>query len=148
MRLPPKILALSAAGLLALAGFEGFRQEAYEDTGGVATIGFGSTRDVQMGDRISVTEGLARLLGDVREAEAAVDRCVKVPVSQNEYDAFVSFAFNVGGGAFCGSTLVRKLNIEDYPGACRELMRWVYDNGRKLPGLVKRRAEEYRMCAG
>lgn len=142
-------LSLSAAGLLSLAGYEGFRDEAYIPVeGDVPTIGFGSTAGVQLGDKITVTEGLKRLYRDVGKAESAIGRCVTVPLTQGEYDAYTSFAFNIGSSAFCGSTLVKKLNSGDYPGACAELKRWVYSGGRKVDGLVKRRESEYARCMG
>lgn len=142
-------LSLTAAGLVSLANFEGFSGEAYIPVpGDVPTIGFGSTSGVEMGDKISVPDALGRLMRDVGNAESAIGRCVKVPLSQGEYDAYASFAFNVGGNAFCSSTLVKKLNAGDYPGACAELKRWVYVDGRVVHGLVNRREAEYRQCMG
>lgn len=142
-------LSLTAAGLVALANFEGFRSEAYVPVpGDIPTIGFGSTGGVEIGDRISVPQALERLMRDVGDAESAIGRCVKVPLSQGEYDAYTSFAFNVGGNAFCASTLVKKLNAGDYQGACAELKRWVYVDGRVVQGLVNRREAEYRRCIG
>lgn len=140
-------MSLTAAGLVALANFEGFRSEAYVPVpGDVPTIGFGSTIGVQMGDKISVPAALGRLMRDVGDAESAIGRCVKVPLSQGEYDAYTSFAFNVGGNAFCASTLVKKLNAGDYQGACAELKRWVYVDGEVVQGQVKRRNREFQMC--
>lgn len=148
-RLAIGALSLSATGLLALAGYEGFRNEAYIPVpGDVPTVGFGSTEGVKLGDKITVEEGLERLYRDVGVVESTIARCVKVPLTQGEYDAYTSFAFNVGGSAFCGSTLVKKLNSGDYPGACAELKRWVYVDGKVLPGLVERREREYLMCMG
>lgn len=80
-------------------------------------IGFGSTLGVQFGDKITVKEDSERLDRNVAVAESAIAKCVKVPLTQSEYDAYTSFAFNVGGSAFCGSTLVKKLNA----GATRRL---------------------------
>lgn len=140
-------LSLKAAGLVSLANFEGFSGEAYIPVpGDVPTIGFGSTSGVEMGDKISVPEALERLMRDVENAESAIGQCVKVPLSQGEYDAYTSFIFNVGGNAFCASTLVKKLNAGDYPGACLELKRWVYVDGKVVHGLVKRRNMEFQMC--
>ena len=140
-------LSLSAAGLLAIAGYEGFREEAYIPVeGDVPTIGFGSTDGVQLGDKITVPEALERLRRDVGDAESAIGRCVKVPLSQGEFDAFASLAFNIGSNAFCTSTLVKRLNAGDYDGACAEIRRWVYAGGQKLEGLVNRREAEYQMC--
>lgn len=143
-------LGLSAAGLLAIAGYEGFSEEAYVPIeGDVPTIGFGHTGpDVRLGDTITVPDALTRLYRDVGDAESAIGRCVTVPLTQGEYDAYTSLAFNIGGAAFCDSTLVRKLNRGDYAGACAELRRWVYSGGRRVQGLVNRRESEYRMCMG
>ncbi len=142
-------LALSATGLLGIAGYEGYSSDAYIPIDGdVPTIGFGSTEGVKLGDKITVPEALERLHRDVGVAETAIGQCVTVPLSQGEYDAFTSLAFNIGNAAFCSSTLVRKLNGGDYEGACEEIRRWVYSGGRKVPGLVTRREAEYRTCMG
>ena len=71
---------------------------------------------------------------------------MRTPLTDGQKAAFLSFAFNVGNGAFCSSTLVRKANTGDMPGACSELSKWVYAGGKQLPGLVKRRAAERAMC--
>lgn len=148
-RLAVGALSLSAAGLLSIAGYEGFSDKAYIPIeGDVPTIGFGSTQGVKMGDKITVPHALERLNRDVGKAESAIGTCVTVPLTQGEYDAYTSFAYNVGTKAFCTSTLVRKLNSGDYEGACSELKRWVYAGGRKVEGLVKRREKEYAMCVG
>ena len=72
--------------------------------------------------------------------------CVKRPMNDGQKAAFLSFAFNVGNGAFCSSTLVRKANAGDMPGACAELSRWTYAGGKQLQGLVNRRAAERKLC--
>lgn len=142
-------LSLSAVGLLTIAKWEGFSDHAYIPVAGdVPTIGFGSTEGVRMGDTITVPKAIERLHRDTEKAESAIGRCVKVPLAQHEYDAFTSFAFNVGSEAFCSSTLVKKLNEADYAGACAELKRWVYVDGRRVQGLVNRRESEYRLCMG
>nr|WP_282099142.1 lysozyme [Thauera aromatica] len=127
---------------------EGYRGEAYDDGVGVQTIGFGTTAGVKPGDRITPEKALVRALTDAQKFEGALKQCVKVPLHQHEYDALVSFAYNVGSTAFCQSTLVRKLNAADYSGACKELLRWTKAGGRELPGLVKRRQAEYQLCMG
>lgn len=148
-RIAVAALSLSAAGLVSIANLEGFSEKAYIPIpGDVPTIGFGSTEGVRMGDTITVPKALERLMRDVGVAESAIGRCVKVPLSQSEYDAFTSFALNAGGEAFCSSTLVKKLNAGDYAGACQELRRWVYVDGRRVQGLVNRREAEYRLCMG
>ena len=141
--------ALSAAGLISIAVWEGFQGAAYLPIeGDVPTIGFGHTVGVRLGDTVTVEQALTLLRGDVREAERGVLSCVKVPLSQGELDAFVSLAFNVGTRAFCGSTLVRKLNAGDYRGACEEIKRWHFAGGVSVPGLVARREAEFRRCMG
>lgn len=142
-------LSLTAAGLISIATWEGFKDEAYIPVpGDVPTIGFGSTEGVKLGDTISVPDALNRLEKDVRVAEDAVRSCVTVPLTQGEMDAYTSLAFNIGGKAFCGSTLVKKLNAGDYSGACEEIKRWHFAGGKSLKGLVDRRAAEYRRCIG
>lgn len=142
-------LSLSAVGLLTIAKWEGFSDHAYVPVpGDVPTIGFGSTEGVKMGDTITVPKAIERLYRDTEKAESAIGRCVKVPLSQGQFDAFTSFAFNVGTEAFCSSTLVKKLNQGDYAGACSELKRWVYVDGRRVQGLVNRREAEFRQCMG
>lgn len=146
-------LALSAAALVGIATHEGFRGEAYHATAeekarGISTIGFGSTDGVKPGDKITVEKALARALNDVGKFEGAIKRCVVVPLHQHEYDAYTSLAYNIGETAFCGSTLVRKLNASDYAGACAEISRWNKQAGKELRGLTKRREHERAMCEG
>lgn len=147
MRLKPALLTVSASCIAAIASYEGYRATAYIPVAGdVATIGWGTTSSVKAGDSTTPTQALVRLVRDAELAKAGIDRCVKVPISQGELDAYVSLAYNIGSGNFCSSTLVRKLNLYDYTGACAEIKRWVYAGKRKLTGLVKRRAGEYEMC--
>ena len=142
-------LSLSAAALVGIAMHEGYSDQAYIPVkGDVPTIGFGTTDGVRMGDRTTPPKALARALTDAQKFEGALKQCVTVPLHQREYDAYVSFSYNVGSSAFCGSTLVRKLNAGDYPGACSELLRWTRAGGLVLPGLVTRRQAEYRQCMG
>ncbi len=142
-------IALSAAGLLSIASWEGFQSEAYIPIeGDVPTLGFGHTEGVRLGDSVTVPQALTLLRADVREAEQGVLSCVRVPLSQGEFDAFVSLAFNIGATAFCSSTLVRKLNAGDYEGACEEIKRWHFSGGASVPGLVNRRQAEFEMCMG
>ncbi len=141
-------LSFSALGFVGLVLKEGYRGEAYRDVAGVPTIGYGTTKSVEMGDRVSPETALVWAIRDVRKFEGAIKECVTVPLYQYEYDAYVSFAYNVGGQAFCGSTLVRKLNAGDYAGACSELHRWVYAGGKRVQGLVNRRTHEYLTCIG
>jgi lysozyme len=141
-------LSLSAAALVGIATHEGFVGRAYQDIVGVWTIGFGTTEGVRPGDRIEPVQALQRKMADVQKFEGALKRCVTVPLHQHEYDAFLSLAYNIGPGAFCGSTLVRKLNAEDYAGACAEILRWDKAGGKTVAGLTKRRQAEHRQCMG
>lgn len=142
-------LTLSAAALVAIALHEGYVGTAYEPVkGDVPTIGFGTTEGVRMGDTITVERALVRLLSDASKFEQAVRNCAPVPMYQYEFDAYVSLTYNIGAGAFCSSTLVRYLNAGDYKRACEEILRWDKFKGRTLPGLTKRRKEEYTKCIG
>ena len=142
-------LSLSAVALVGLVGYEGYTDRAVIPVpGDVPTIGFGTTDGVKLGDRITPPKALARALTDVQKFEGAIKTCVKVPLHQYEYDSVVSFSYNVGAKAFCGSTLVKKLNAGDYRGACDEMLRWTRINGRVVQGLVNRRASEHRLCIG
>lgn len=149
MRLPLVALRLSAAALVGIAGWEGYKSVAYIPVpGDVPTIGFGTTKGVKMGDSIDPVTALQRKIRDVEVFEGAVKQCVKVPLAQHEYDAYLSLAYNIGSGAFCKSTLVRKLNAQDYEGACREILRWDRFRGEPLAGLTNRRQAEFRQCMG
>lgn len=126
--------------------FEGLRLKAYKDGGGIWTIGVGHTSDkdqtVYADLVISKARAYELLDLDIAEAEKAVDTYVKVPLNANQHGALSSFTFNLGVGAFKGSTLLRKLNAGDYKGAANELDKWVHDDGVVVKGLVRRRAAE------
>jgi lysozyme len=142
-------LALSAAGLVGIAVHEGYRPTAYRPVpGDVPTIGIGTTGGVRIGDSIDPVQALVRKLDDVRRFEGALRTCVTVPLHQHEYDAFLSLAYNIGSGAFCGSTLVRLLNQGDYRAACDQILRWDKFKGEPLRGLTLRRQAEHRQCLG
>lgn len=145
---------LSDSGLSAIKSHERLRLQAYPDPGSKdglpVTIGYGSTRRMdgatwQLGDTITEAQALTLLRRDVSEAESAVNRLVKVPLSQSQFDALVSFTFNVGIGAFELSTLLRRLNAGDYDGAAEEFDRWINNDGKPLAGLVRRRRAEREM---
>ena len=142
-------LALSATTLVGIALHEGFEPKAYIPVAGdVPTIGFGTTDSVKMGDTITVERALVKLLQDANKFERAVKRCAPVPMHNHEFAAFVSLAYNIGEGAFCRSTLVKKLNAQDYAGACQEILKWDRFRGKPLTGLTKRRQAEYQQCIG
>jgi lysozyme len=145
-------LSLSASALVGIAVHEGYREAAYVPVAGdVATIGFGTTRHadgspVQRGERTDPVQALTRKLADVQKFEGALRQCVRVPLHQHEYDAFLSLAYNIGSGAFCASTLVRLLNDGRYREACEQILRWDKFQGRPLRGLTLRRQAERRQC--
>jgi uncharacterized protein (TIGR02594 family) len=138
----PSGMSLSQNGLDMIKGFEGLRLNAYQDSAGVWTIGYGHTGGVRPGDRITQAQAEQYLRGDVKWAEQAVRDNVKVPLTQGQFDALVSFTFNLGAGALQKSTLLKKLNAGDYAGAQAEFGKWVHAGGQRLEGLVRRRAEE------
>lgn len=138
------IVLVALTGLV--GGFEGLREYAYRDPVGIPTICFGETRGVHIGDHKTAAE-CKTMLGDrLIEFSSGVDKCLVVPVPDKTYEAFVSFAYNVGVGAFCKSTLVKKANQEDVLGACDELLKWNRAGGIVLPGLDARRKAERELC--
>jgi lysozyme len=142
-------ISLSASVLVGLAVHEGYKGDAYIPIpGDVATIGFGSTAGVKLGQKTTPERALIRLLEDADRHAQGVKSCVKVPLYQHEFDAYVSLTYNIGTGAFCKSTLVRKLNAGDYTGACTEILRWNRAGGKVITGLTNRRQDEYRKCLG
>lgn len=165
VRIAIAALTLSASGLVALVASEGYRGEAYIPTrGDVPTIGFGSTQGVRMGDRIDPVTALARAQREIStQYEAAVKQCVKVPMHQHEFDAMVDTTYNIGAKGFCSSTIVRRLNVGDYAGACDAILLWKmytdrstgkrYDcskpeNKRICGGIWTRRQEARAKCLG
>lgn len=147
-RLVAKLGAAAAAALLSMvSAFEGTALRAYRDPIGVLTACSGHTGpDVRAGATYTREQCAAMLETDLVDHWDRIRPCIKVPLSDGEKTAYVSFAFNVGSGAFCGSTLARRLNAGDHPGACAELSRWTLAGGKQLPGLVTRRAAERAMC--
>ena len=143
------VLSLSATALVGIIMHEGYSDTPYFPVpGDVLTIGFGTTGNVKPTDRTTPTRALSRALTDIQKFEGALKECVKVPLAQHEYDAYISLSYNIGRRAFCSSTLVRKLNAGDYDGACKEILRWDKFQGKPLAGLTKRRQDEYRKCIG
>ena len=142
-------ISLSATALVAIVLHEGYRENAYIPVAGdIPTIGFGTTSGVKLGDRTTPEKALQVAIRDVQNFEGAIKECVKVPLTQNEYDAYVSLSYNIGANAFCRSTLVKRLNSQDYIGACNQILRWDQFKGKPLDGLTKRRQEEHRKCLG
>ena len=148
-RMAVAALSLSGLGLVAIVMNEGYNSTAYAPLkGDVPTIGFGTTKGVKLGDRTTPQDALKRALTDISQFEGALKQCVKVPLTQGEYDAYISLSYNIGSFAFCNSTLVKRLNAGRYEDACAEILQWDRFKGQKLAGLTKRRTEEYHLCLG
>lgn len=135
----------SLDGLRAICKHEGLRLNAYRDPVGVLTIGYGHTKGVREGQEITEAQAFEFLREDVTEAELCVHNRVQVPLEQAQFDALVSFVFNLGCGALTKSTLLRKLNAGDIFAAADQFLLWVHAGGHELPGLVKRRSAERAM---
>lgn len=141
------LLSVSLVGVTAITQFEGFESTTYLDVGGVPTIGYGSTKDVHVGDRIDEKGARRRLISELtQDYQPSVNNCVKVPLSQNEYDAYMALVYNIGSGAFCKSTLVKQLNAGNYIEACNQILRWNRVQGKVVRGLTNRRIAEHKMC--
>lgn len=137
------------AGAVALVGaWEGVKTVAYKDIVGVPTVCFGETRGVKMGDRYTMDECRAMLGDALVEFETNMRKCLKAPdsIPDKPYTAFLSLSYNIGTGAFCGSTVARKANEGDLKGACNAIPAWNRAGGRVVKGLVNRRAEEQKIC--
>lgn len=143
----------SQTGLDLIKQFEGWRANAYPDpaTGGSPwTIGYGHTTaagrpTVAPGLKITKAEGEEILRNDLRAVEAAVAKAVKVTLTQNQFDALVSFTFNLGEGNLRKSTLLKKVNANDFVGAAKEFAKWNKAAGKVMPGLTRRRQAESAM---
>lgn len=133
---------LSPEGLEFLKTQEGYSEEAYQDIGGIWTIGYGGTVGVISGERTTPDVAEAKLLTAVDPIQAAVGAFVKIPLNQNQIDALISFVYNVGIGAFSRSTLLKFLNQGLYDEAADEFLRWDKVNGKSVLGLARRRHRE------
>lgn len=129
-------------GLEFTKGFEACRLTAYQDSGGVWTIGWGSTRDVHPGMVITQAQADALLVKDMQVAVDAVNRLVTVPLSQNQFDALTDWTFNLGEGTLARSTLLRVLNAGKYDYAADQFLAWDHLGGKVVDGLLRRRRAE------
>lgn len=132
----------SNKGLSLIVQFEGFRGEAYRDVVGVVTIGFGFTKGVKMGDKMTLAEARDRLRNEIVEYEQGVLSACTRPPNQNQFDAFVCFAFNVGVAGFRKSSVLKAHNRGDFQAAARAFGLWNKAGGKVWPGLTRRRAAE------
>lgn len=126
--------------------WEGRELKAYQDIVGVWTICDGETRGVQPGDVATPAECDQKLYASLAEFKAALDRCLVYPLPPKTAAALLSWTYNVGAGAACGSTLVRLANTGNLKAACDQLMRWNRAGGREVRGLTNRRAAERKLC--
>ena len=150
-------MKISSAGEALIKSFESCRLTAYRDGGGVLTIGWGHTGDeVVPGLTITQSQADALFDDDIARFERGVAALVTVPLTQGQFDALVSFSYNVGldqdedtkAEGLGDSTLLRKLNAEDYAGACAEFPKWNKDNGKVVNGLIRRRKAEAELFSG
>jgi len=137
---------ITKRGINLIKRFEGFEPEIYLDAAGLPTIGYGhllrSGEAEMFKNGITPEAGEALLIKDVLSAEQAVLRLIRVPLTDGQFDALVSFTFNLGSGALQRSTLRRKVNHEEHDEVPEQFMRWVWAGGRRLRGLVRRREAE------
>jgi|SRR5271157_4066113 len=140
-------MQLSAAGLELLKSSEGFRNRVYLDVAGIPTIGYGHRilDSESFPNGIEEAQGAELLARDVREAEQAVKRLVRVPLTQGQFDALVDFVFNLGPRRLAASTLLRDLNIGRYPAAADQLLRWDHAGVKESAGLRARREAEFHL---
>lgn len=141
-------MRISASGLQHVKNSEGFRAKPYTCTGGKLTVGYGhAIKDGEDHLMNGVTREQADkiLANDIKIAEAAVSRAVRVPLTQNQVDALISFTFNLGANNFFKSTLLQMVNNRQFKNAADQFLRWVHSGGKETPGLVKRRKLEREM---
>lgn len=146
-------MAINKASLDLIKQFEGLKFTTYLCPAGVPTIGYGTTKGLTRADvgkkKITEAEATRLLQEDVKRFEAAVDRLVKVPLTPNQRGALVSFTYNVGEGALASSTLLKRINAKDFPGAMRSLVQWNKARVRgvltPLAGLTRRRQAEVKL---
>lgn len=129
-----------------VASFEGLRLEAYRCSAGVLTIGYGHTgSDVKPTSKLTKEQAWDLLVKDLTVRANELARYINVPLSQNQYVALLSFAFNLGIGALTSSTLLKRLNEGLYEDAAYQFLRWNKAGGKVLPGLVRRRTAEMEL---
>lgn len=133
----------SQNGIDLIKHFEGFCQNPYNCPGGYKTIGYGHViKEGEAFSNIDQVQGEELLVKDLIQAEKAVHRNIKIELKQNQFDALVSFTFNLGGGALQCSTLRQKINRQEHDLVANELKKWIYAGGKKLLGLKLRREAE------
>lgn len=136
---------INQKGLDLIKTFEGLRLSSYDDGVGVWTIGYGHTKNIRSGMTISKEQAERYLKEDLERFEKAVERLVKVQITDNQFSALVAFTFNIGDGAFAYSTLLRLLNEARYHEAAQQFLKWDKAQGKVFPGLTRRRGAEMRL---
>jgi lysozyme len=141
--------AVAAVMIALTGGAEGLRQTAYPDPathGKPWTVCYGETQDVHKGDYHSIAECKAMLIQSLEKYADGIERCVTVPLPDGRFVALTDFAYNVGVGAACNSSVVRYINQGQVQMGCDALMKWNKAAGIVFPGLTKRRAKERELC--
>ena len=143
----PESMLVSNNGVDLICELEGEQLIAYDDGVGIWTIGFGTIKypngvRVKKGDTCTLEQAKEYMRHDLIEFEHTVNSSVKAPLTQNQFDALVSLAYNIGSSAFKSSTLVKKLNTGDYQGAADQFNMWINAGGKRMQGLVNRRDRE------
>ena len=138
----------SIEGLALIKKFEGLELEAYKCAAGVWTIGYGHTKDVQPGDVWSESHADHMLEVELEEFEAYIKDIVTAPLSQNQFDALVSWVYNLGPANLKASTMLKVLNSGDYEGVPAQIKRWNKAGGKVLEGLIRRREAEALLFVG
>lgn len=139
---------ISQEGLSLIKKFEGCELEAYKCAAGVWTIGYGSTKGVNEGDTITQNEADELLLEEMHEYEGYINDMVTSDLKQYEFDALVSWVFNLGPSNLSSSTLLQKLNNKDNEDVPNQIKRWNKAGGKVLQGLVRRREAEALLYEG
>ena len=139
----------SSAGMALTKSFEGLRLEAYQDSAGRWTIGYGHAGpEVRPGQRIEAAQAEELLRGDLAAAVECIRHAVRVEVSQSQFDALVDFCFNVGRGSLLESTLLMHVNRGEFASAAEQFPLWAHAGGKLVPGLLRRRTAEAQMFLG
>ena len=154
-RKPLAGLIVGIALAASVGNYEGFSSTPYHATPDepFLTLGYGSTRHsdgtpIKSTDRITREDATKLMQGELEAYKKLMLKCVKVPLYQYEFNAYASVTYNIGPTNFCSSTLVKKLNQEDYKWACQQILKWDKQKGKTLKGLTARRQEEYLTCLG
>jgi lysozyme len=141
--------AVAALAVTVIGGFEGLRLAAYPDPatqGPPWTVCYGETKGVKPGDRYTLQQCKDMLLASLPKYATGIEKCVTAPLTDRRYVALVSFAYNVGVGAACSSSVVKLINAGRTREGCEALMKWNKAAGITFPGLTKRRTAERAMC--